>query len=191
MRNITNILFFSLLLSFVSCNNNSNNITTKEVKQNIDNNENQGNFKTLSDTVISTISLDMIQDKPPIFKHFDKTGFLDSLIYPVINGKVKGYDFFDFTLLSPEEIKENLDMNKDTIYVENPETKDTTVKVSDNFEMSNIRELVFIEKWSWDNKTKKIKKETIAYGPVIYVVKDDSTAGYPVTKRVPFVILCN
>ena len=186
------ILLVFVVIVFMSCSNNEvkkeNTVSNDNPKVKIDT-SNQG-YEMLSDTVISTLSLDMVPDKPPIFKHFDKKEFLDSLIFSVTKGRIKAYDFFDFTPLSIDEVKENLGMVRDTIMVENPETGDTTVKVTNgNFEISNVREVVFIEKWYWDKSNNSLHKKIIAYGPVIYVVKDDSTAGYPVLKRVPFVIM--
>ncbi len=185
-------LLLVLVLVFFSCSNKKKSINgvTNLEKKSVDTLFNNRNYEMLSDTVISTVSLDMLPDKPPIFKHFNKKEFLDSLIFSVTKGRIKAYDFFDFTPLTINEIKENLGMIKDTVAVENPATGDTTIKVTNgNFEISNVREVVFIEKWYWNKSKNYLHKKIIAYGPVIYVVKDDSTAGYPVLKRVPFVVL--
>ena len=190
MRKLLGVIV--LIFAFASCSNDKNsqqvadNSKSKKIKLDTSNN----GFEMLSDTVISSMSLDMIPNKPPIFKHFDKKEFLDTLISSVLSGKIAAYDFFDFTPLSVKEIKENLGMVSDTIDVVNPETGDTIQKVTNgDFEMSNIREVVFIEKWYWDKSKDFLHKQIIAYGPVIYVVMDDSTSGYPVLKRVPFVVM--
>ncbi len=187
------LFFFIIPVLLVSCSydNNNNGTSAANRHKNITVNTNTEGYEILSDTVISTVSVDMLPDKPPIFKHFDKKTFLDSLVGSVLSGKTDAYDFFDYTKLSIPEIKENLGMLNDTIAVEDPATGKVTKKVTNNFDIGNIRELVFVEEWLWKKSDNTVYKKILAYGPVIYVVKDDSLGGYPVLKRVPFVVMCN
>jgi hypothetical protein len=186
MKNI--ILFIIILTGVVSCSHKKEN-RVKSSTQKIDTDTAIQNYEMLADTVIYSLSLDMLPNKSPIFKNFNKNEFLDSLIFSATKGRVKAYDFFDHAQLTTDEVKENLEMVKDTLQIVNPETGDTTIKVTNgNFELSNVREVLFIEKWFWDKKTKQLRKQIIAYGPVIYDVKDDSTASYPVLKKVPFIV---
>ena len=187
------LILILLLIVAISCNNDNETKNEKQIdtthKKTITIKIDTTNYEILSDTVISTVSIDMLPDKPPFFKHFDKKTFLDSLINSVISGKIQGYDFFDYTKLNANEIKENLGMINDTISVEDPETGKITKEIKNNFDIGNIRELVFVEKWLWNRNKNIVYKKILAYGPVIYIVKDDSLGGYPVLKRVPFVIL--
>ena len=186
------VLILSLLLVSCSYRHESNNPSVAtDSHKNISVKADTAGYEVLSDTVISTVSVDMLPDKPPIFKHFDKKTFLDSLVHAVLSGKTAAYDFFDYTQLSVPEIKENLGMLGDTIAVEDPGTGKVTRKVTHNFDIGNIRELVFVEEWLWKKSDNTVYKKILAYGPVIYVVKDDSLGGYPVLKRVPFVVMCN
>ena len=187
------LLFAILFLascSYDSQNKMPTNENGEQVKNTVKLDTNVQGYEVLSDTVISTVSVDMLPDKPPIFKHFDKKTFLDSLINSALNGKIQVYDFFDYTKLDIPEIKENLGMLNDTITVEDPATGKVTKKITNNFNIGNIRELVFVEEWLWNKSDNSVYKKVLAYGPVIYVVKDDSLGGYPVLKRVPFVVMC-
>ncbi len=194
MKKYLFLLFIIFLV--ISCSENSPKSsivnTVKEVKNNENKNLDTANMEVLSDTVKSVISLDENEDKPPFFTNFNKKEFLDSLILSVLDGRIKGYDYFDFTPKSVENIKEDMGLVYDTVAVEDAMTgKVDTVIKKPELDIKDIRELVFIEKWKWNRTTDAITKEVIAYGPVIYVVKDDSLGGYPVLKRVPFIVFVN
>jgi hypothetical protein len=95
------------------------------------------------------------------------------LVNKVLNGKTKGYDPIDTNhVFTHEQILSRMGATKDTVYVEDVNTGEQSLKiiaVAPMFEQ--ITSLIFVEDWYYDLKTFAIKKVIKGIGPVRHYMK--------------------
>jgi len=109
-------------------------------------------------------------------KDFDNEKFMNLIYNNVINGKTKAYDFYDNSVLTEPELREQLGLISDTFEIENPETKEISIEIyNSEFDPSIIESYIFIEDWYYNPETYSIYKKVKAIAPVRYMIREDGT----------------
>ncbi|MCD6366197.1 MAG: hypothetical protein J7L46_01515 [Bacteroidales bacterium] len=188
-------LFLLMLLTGIlfSCNHSPKKVVKKEIKKIILKDDDGTTYDMIADTVKYLIPLDKdsTSDRPPFFIGFDKVKFISQIVDSVLAGKVKAYDIFDNTVMTKEQIKIQLGIRTDTVWVENLESGEMQQKiVVSDFNPDDVRELYVYERWFYSPEKVCFKTEIIGFAPVRFTIKDDQPDG-EVTKIVLFTIFPN
>ena len=172
------------------CNQTPQKEIKKEIKKIIVKDDNGNTYKMIADTVKYLIPLDKdsASDVPPFFIGFDKVKFISQLVDSVLAGKIKAYDYFDNSVMTIDQIKEQLGIKVDTVFIEDVDSDKRQQKiVVSKFNPDDVRELYVYERWFFDPDKCVFKTEVLGYSPVVYTIKDDQPDG-EVTKRILFTI---
>lgn len=193
--NIKKIVLFSLaIVILTSCNQNHHEKgVVKEVKEIIINDNDRTEYDVLADTVKYLVQLDKDTniDRPPFFIGFDKVAFIQQMVDTVLARKVEAYDLFDNRVMTIEELKKQLGMITDTLFVEDTKTGEMQqIIVEGQFDPNEVREMYLIERWLYSPSKVKFKTEVIGFAPVRYTVKDDMPDG-EVRRVILFAIFPN
>ncbi len=98
----------------------------------------------------------------------DREIFINTLIEGAANGKIKAYDAFSFSLITPEAVSK-IFHRTDTIslFQKYPpyEAYDSVVKKT--LSMQEITRMRFLEEWLQNKKTLEIQKNVIGYCPMM------------------------
>jgi len=178
---LTNILF--------SCNQSANDADIVNKKINSLSPEKEG-YYVIADTVKFLIPLDKdsTSDKPPFFMGFNKKRFVRQLVDSVLTGKVKVYDYYDYSEISLDEVKMQLGLLPDTLYEEDSETGEISTQIiQGKFYPDDVRELYVFERWLYNPEKCSFKTEILGFAPVEFTVKDDQPDG-EITKKILFTI---
>ncbi|RKX19589.1 MAG: hypothetical protein DRP35_07465 [Candidatus Zixiibacteriota bacterium] len=185
-------LFLLMLLTGIlfSCNQSPKEVVKKEIKKIIMKDDDGTAYEMIADTVKYLIPLDKdsITDAPPFFVGFDKEKFISQLVDSVLSGKVKAYDYFDNSEMTISQIRQQMGLNVDTTFIEDPETGEMQKKViTTEFNPDDVRELYVYERWFYSPEKVRFKTEIIGFAPVRFTIKDDQPDG-EVTKIILFTI---
>jgi len=172
------------------CNQTPQKEIKKEIKKIIVKNDDGTTYNMIADTVKYLIPLDKdsASDAPPFFIGFDKVKFISQLVDSVLAGKIKAYDYFDNSVMTIDQIKEQLGIQVDTVFFEDIDSGKMQHKiVVSEFNPDNVRELYVYERWFYSPDKCIFKTEVLGYAPVEYTVKEDQPDG-EVTKRILFIV---
>ncbi len=173
-----------------SCNQSPRNVIEKEIVKMIINDDSGISYNMIADTVKFLIPLDKdsTSDKPPFFTGFDKVKFISQLVDSVLAGKVKAYDIFDNSVMTKEQIRAQLGIRTDTVWIEDFDSGEMQQKiVVSDFNPDDVRELYVYERWFYNPEKVRFKTEIIGFAPVKFTVKDDQRDG-EVTKILLFAV---
>jgi hypothetical protein len=97
------------------------------------------------------------------------------LINKALKGKIKTYDALDTNqIFTREQVLSRMGATKDSVYVDDPDTGEQTLKVINVAPMyEQITSMVFVEDWYYDPKTYSIKKVIKSVGPVRHYLKNE------------------
>jgi hypothetical protein len=88
-------------------------------------------------------------------------------VEPMLEGKVKAYDFFDDAELDVVSMRRSMGYISDTLITINPQTNEDEVEVVEVEEdISSVRAYIFVEDWYIDEQTFAIKKHIKGIAPV-------------------------
>ncbi len=188
-------LFLLMLLTGIlfSCNQAPKKVVKKEIKKIIMKDDDGTSYNMIADTVKYLIPLDKdsTSDRPPFFTGFNKIKFISQLVDSVLAGKIKVYDDFDNSEMTIDDVKRQLGMISDTVYVEDLETGEMKQKVVvPQFNPDDVRELYVYERWFYNPEKCVFKTEILGFSPVKFTVKDDQPDG-EVTKVILFTVYPN
>lgn len=185
------IVFIALAGILFGCNQApQEQVKKKEVKKIVINDDDGMTYNMVADTVKYLIPLDKdsASDAPPFFIGFDKVKFISKLVDSVLAGKVKAYDYFDNSVMTIDQIKEQLGIRVDTVFVEDADSGEKQPKiVVSKFNPDDVRELYVYERWFYNPDKCVFKTQILGYAPVEFTVKDDQPDG-EVTKRILFIV---
>ena len=179
---LTGILF--------SCKHASEKIKKEErIEKFILKDDDDTEYEVIADTVKYLIPLDKdsVNDSPPFFVGFNKTKFISELVDSVLAGKVKAYNYFDNSVMTSEDIKQQMGETVDTVWIEDDNGEMEKEIVTNAFNPDDVRELYVYERWFYNPEKVRFRTEIIGFSPVRYVVKDDQPDG-EVTKVILFTV---
>ena len=158
MKNLLFIVIATVAMGFIGCKNNAK--SEKEDDKNV-----------FSDKIVYEINLEKDADRPSWLEKLDSKKLVDYLIDNVLSGKLKAYDYFTNQYLTQKELKKIVESHTDTTFVQNPETGVNETKVTKyEFDRSDVKSLVFIEKW-YIKDDSKFKKKVKGIGLVKHYYK--------------------
>ncbi len=99
-----------------------------------------------------------------------------NLVYEVYKeiyaGKLQAYKFDDGKLLTVDEVKK-MSQRVDTMYAENPATKEQEMKIVVSMMEQGIYSVKIKETWRFNKETDQLEKKVIALAPRMPVVSED------------------
>lgn len=120
-------------------------------------------------------------------EYLDLTKLVNLIVEPVIEGKVKSYDFFDKTELANIDVKQIFGYAVDSLEEQDPVTSKWVWKyIEHDMDFSEVEAFVFVEDWFIDTKTYAIRKKIKSIAPVVFRVRIDETGESYVSKRIAF-----
>ena len=161
--------------------------TVKALTFKLYNNHKTNKYKTIAKDVFTEFYF--YQENQDFIQGLNTRGLIDAILKYVVAGN-KLYSFNDPKQeLNYADLKEQLGMVTDTLYIENLETGDFEVKITEDFaDRDNIEGLVFIEDWQYDEETMMINKVVTGIAPIWHKMEISDTGDVMETNALPFVI---
>lgn len=159
MKNLFVILILSVLFA---CNSSKSDDSKNIVNENL--------------ISLGEISYEVdFYSNPDFVKGFNNPKVVQYLVNSALSGKIEVYSYFFNEKLDSIQLKSIFNISVDTVFVENPETKENEMIISKTeFEQSEIKSLLFTEDWYLDTETNEIIKKIKSFGPVRYYTKEGS-----------------
>jgi hypothetical protein len=131
----------------------------------------------------------LVKENSPFLNDYGINRFVGLIINKVLKGNLPAYDFETQQKLSPEQVKQNLGYQTDTILTENAESGTMEEKVlAREINLKDIQSLIFHEEWYIDPMTLRMQKKVIGISPVRYVYKEDDLDRQKPIRQIAFTI---
>jgi len=183
MKNLISIFCFLIVtVLFFACKNNDHSACTS-------NSDSLSLAKNIvAEKIQYEISLEKNEDRPTWLEKLDSKKFVGQLLDNVISGKFKVYDYFTKAYLTQKEI-DNLVQNRvDTTLLPNSEGVNEQRLVKHEFDPSDIKSLLFIEKWYFDAEKGMMQKKVVGIGLVKHYMAKKDGETEKICKDLLFVI---
>jgi len=124
----------------------------------------------------------------PFFTSYSKYILVNTLIEKVFKEDYPVYDFYKVDTISKSKAFSNLGANFEQDWVESYECDFVKAFFYRNFDITEIRSVIFIEEWYINPENLHIKKEVIGIAPVrTYYEGQDADMEHPI-KTIPFTV---
>ncbi len=126
----------------------------------------------------------------PCWTSYSRMQLRNMLIDRALKGKSDAFDFYTGQKLNRSQIEIRLGQRKrDIVIVDVENGNEKTIEINDEINPDEIKSVIFIEDWYFDEKSLRIVKKVIGIAPVLYVNKSEQEGEF--TKTIPYVLYFN
>jgi hypothetical protein len=143
--------------------------------------------------VINSQDIEIEKKNSPLFSSYSRNKLIDQITDPMVEGKIKAYDFYTGKELSLKEVNEALGNEIDSMEIDlDGDFKvDTVVVVPGSIPKIDIYSVIFIEEWYIDPVTLAIQKKVKGIAPVINEYKWTGITKELYRKKIPYMVKLN